>query len=361
VSLRGLLPSTDARLHNTSSYLNMLRGTDKPTREPLPYLPLPSPRTGQPPQTASKLEACLKAGRFARTCEIRAPRQPVFDRFDHEAHLLREAFDAINVTAYLNGKPSVPSPVAAGRLASMNIAAICQSTCRDHTKTSFVSELFQNQMSGVHNVLCLTGDSYAGVPKIKQVYDMDSALMLYEARFLREKSQVHFTGQATAQPPRLFLGTAINPFTNPMFVPVARLRQKAAAGADFVQTQAVFDVPRMAAFMEEVCRWNLHRELFILAGVPGVHLPQAIRDRLQSDDDIVHAGLSLARETIDALYDLPGISGVHLMLFGPDHEVLPQLVATLPAQRRDTTVPPAPSAASTIPPEGNTPCPNLLA
>jgi methylenetetrahydrofolate reductase (NADPH) len=117
VSLRGLLPSTDARLHNTSSYLNMLRGTDKPTREPLAYLSLPSPRTGQPLQTASKLEARLKAGRFARTCEIRAPRQPVFDRFDHEAQLLREAFDAFNVTAYLNGKPSVPSPVAAGRLA----------------------------------------------------------------------------------------------------------------------------------------------------------------------------------------------------------------------------------------------------
>lgn len=110
-----------------------------------------------------------------------------------EAEVIRDHFDAVNVTAYLNGKPSVPSPRVAAELQRMGIEAIAQATCRDHTKTSFVSELINNHTSGVQNILCLTGDSYAGKPKIKQVFDMDSSLMLYEARYLREKSTVHFS------------------------------------------------------------------------------------------------------------------------------------------------------------------------
>src|SRR5690606_1185640 len=128
----------------------------------------------------------------------------------------------------------------------------CQSTCRDHTKTSFVSELIENQLNGVNNVVCLTGDAYAGTPKIKQVFDMDSSLMLYEARHVREYGRIRFTGQQMEQPPKLFLGAAINPFTNPPNVPIRRLKQKAASGADFIQTQLIFDVKRFGEFMAHV-------------------------------------------------------------------------------------------------------------
>jgi ferredoxin len=215
-----LLPSPDARLYNTSSYLNSLAGRDQPARQPLPYLDLGRHRTTLPVQTASRLERRLKSGAFVRTCEVRAPRAAVFDRFREQALLVRDHFDAVNATAYLNGKPSLPSSVAAAELGKLGIEAVCQATCRDHTKTSIIAELLHNQMNGVHNTLCLTGDSYAAIPKIKQVFDMDGALMLYEARHLRETGVVHFTGEPCATP-RPFLGAAINPLTNPVNVPSA--------------------------------------------------------------------------------------------------------------------------------------------
>jgi hypothetical protein len=107
-------------------------------------------------------------------------------------------------------------------------------------------------MNGVHNTLCLTGDSYATVPKIKQVFDMDGALMLYEARHLRETGAVHFTGESIADALRPFLGAAINPFTEPVQVPVRRLKQKAAAGAD-LSRRSFLDWPTLA-FMERPWR-----------------------------------------------------------------------------------------------------------
>ena len=223
---------------------------------------------------------------------------------------------------------------------------VCQLTCRDVTKTSFISELIANDANGIHNVLCLTGDSYAGNPRIKQVFDMDSSLMVYEARHLREKGVIHFTGEPMKQAPRPFIGVAINPFTTPVNVPVRRLKQKAAAGADFVQTQLVFNLPAFEDFMKRFCDAGLDRELFLLAGVPvviskaamamiprvpGVDYPADVRRRLESASDLRQEGCRLARETVEAVSRMPGVRGVHLMLFGADHSVLPEIVSGLGA------------------------------
>jgi len=336
-----LLPSPDARLYNTSSYLNFLSGADRAAREPLPYLDLGERRTEQPVQTRSRLEARLKAGAFVRTCELRAPRTTHFDTFNRLALRLGEHFDAINATAYLNARPSLPSPVAAAQLAKLGIEAVCQATCRDHTKTSFIAELLENQMHGVNNVLCLTGDSYAGVPRIKQVFDMDAALMIYEARYLRDRSVIHFTGETMGEPPQPFLGGAINPFTTPINVPIRRLKQKVAAGVDFIQTQVVFDVAGFRRFMELVCQEGIDREVFLLAGVPvvtslralavlpripGVLLPDAVRRRLEQATDCSTEGVNVAREIAHEISHIPGVAGVHLMLFGPDHAVVPEVL-----------------------------------
>lgn len=350
-----LLPATDARLQNTSSYINYLSGADKPGRLPLKYQDLGMHRTALPIQTPSRLEARLKSGAFVRTCELRAPRTADFDRFAEQARLVGDHFDAVNATAYLNARPSLPSAVAAARLAELGIEAICQSTCRDHTKTSFIAELLQNQLNGVHNTLCLTGDSYRGVPRIKQVFDMDAALMLYEARYLRENGSIHFTGEKVTDAPRPFLGAAINPFTEPVNVPIRRLKQKAAAGADFIQTQVIFDMQAFAkGFMSLVCQEKIHEDLFILAGVPvvtskkaleilphipGVHLPDTVKQRLLSADDIESEGIDLARELVAQAMKIPGLSGVHLMLFGPDHSVVLDVIEPLESARGERKAP----------------------
>ena len=335
-----LIRSPDARLFNTSSWLNKVSGADEESTSWLPYLDLPAERTKLPLQTASLFEQSLKSGKFVHTCELRAPREPDFTGLRHHAELLKDHFDGFNCTAFLNGKPSLPSPLVAREIKQMGLEPICQATCRDHTKTSFISEMIENDINDVHNTLCLTGDSYVGTPKIKQVFDMDSSLMIYEARHLREHAEVHFTGQKLKSPPLTFLGGAINPFTQPGNVPIRRLRQKAAAGADFIQTQLVLDMPRFRGFMQEFCAEGLNKELFLLAGIPviisktalkfipkipGVHCPPDVMHRLESARDIRAEGLALARELINSARETEGVSGVHLMLFGADHSVLPEL------------------------------------
>lgn len=339
-----LIPSPDSALFNTSSYLNFLSGADKYGRTPLEYLDLGRNRVEQPVQTVSILESKLKQGRFVRTTEIRAPRMPSFQHVYQEAALLKGHFDAINVTAFLNGKPSIPSARVAAELQRLGIEAIAQSTCRDHTKTSFISELINNHLNGIHNVLCLTGDAYRGSPKIKQVFDMDSSLMIYEARYLRENAKVHFTGEEMAETPKPFIGCAINPFTTPENVPIRRLKQKAAAGADFIQTQAIFDLDAFRLFMQRFCDEGLDRDLFLLAGIPvligdgarkmlplipGFKIPEGVKARFDECSDLRDEGCRFAGELLQVVKDLPGVRGIHLMLLGSDHSVLPGIVAGL--------------------------------
>lgn len=348
-----LIASPDAALFHTSSYLNRLSGADLRTQAPLQPLQLPAGRTRQPVQTASRLERLLKAGRFVRTCELRSPREPDFAALHAEVRHIREHFDAVNATAYLNGKPSLPSATTAAELRLLGVEPVVQATCRDHTKTSFVAELVNCAMNDVHNVLCLTGDSYAGTPRIKQVFDMDAALMLYEARHLRERGRIHFTGAAMDRPPRPFLGAAINPFTTPANVPIRRLKQKVAAGADFVQTQLVFDLQRFRSFMAAVRDEGLDQEVFVLAGVPvvtsrkawqmlpqvpGIHIPPAVARRFDAAQDLGATGIAWAREAVAALRELPGVAGVHLMLMGSDHAVLPEVVAGLDGSHAPETI-----------------------
>lgn len=347
-TLPPLFPTPDTALTDTSSYLNWVTGSDRVGRKPLTYLELPANRTLEPIQTRSSLEARLKSGVFVRTCEVRSPRSADFTEMRRHAEQVAPYFDAINATAYLNGKPSLPSSLAATKLREINIEPISQCTARDNTKTSFISELLANHANEIYNTLCLTGDSYAGRPRSKQVYDMDSALMLYEARCLRETGVIYFTGDTLPDPPRPFLGAAINPFTTPENVPIIRLKQKAAAGADFIQTQLVFDIDRFRSFMRSVCEQGIDRDLFILAGVPvvtsrralavlpsipGVHIPAESLKRLESAANIKREGLALARELAAELSAMPGVSGVHLMLFGPDNVVLPDVVRDLPILR----------------------------
>ncbi len=340
-SCPNLLRSPDPTLFHTSSYLNYFTGKDELARTPIDYLELGTERKKQPQQTASALEAKLRSGVFVFTSEIRAPREAQIERVRTQALILKDHFDAVNATAYLNGKPSLPSSIASAEMARLGVEPICQSTCRDHTMTSYVSELITNQMNGVHNVLCITGDYYQGKPAVKQSYAMDSALMIYETRYLREKGAIHFSGESMKEPPKAFIGCAINPFTSPIHVPVRRLKQKIAAGADFVQTQIILDLERFRAFMAIFRDEGLDKELFLIAGlpvviakkalammpgVPGVSLPSQIKQRLEQTEDIVKEGVALAREMIQEVRGIPGVSGVHLMLFGMDHKVLPSVV-----------------------------------
>lgn len=359
-----LLEAPDPALFFTSSYANRLAGRDVAARAPLPSLELPAHRTAQPARTASGLERRLRAGRFVRTCELTPPPHGDLGAFRDKALQLRGRFDAVNVTAFVQGAPHVPSPVAAAELVRLGVEPIVHATARDHTRTSFVAELIANDLAGVHNVLCLTGDYATGAPPVGQGVGMDSALMLYEARHLAGTGTVRFTGRALARPPRPFLGAAINPFSDPPAVPVRRLRQKLAAGPDFVQTQMVFDLPRFRAFMERCRDHGLHREVFLIAGVPvvlsegawrcvsglpGIHIPADVRARLDGAADLKTEGMRLARELIAALCDMPGVAGVHLMAVRGSPAALLELADFADGLRRPGQAPRCPPAGPARP------------
>ncbi len=332
--------SPDMNLYFTSSYVNLITGRDQATRKPLECLDLGLGRKSQPIQTESSLEKAFKEKKFVFTCEVRSPKDGDYSKINKEVELLKKYFVAINATAFLSGLPGFSSAKTSEKLVAIGVEPISQATCRDHTKTSFISLLFELQESKINNLLCLTGDSYLGTPKIKQVWDMDSSLMLYEARYLRKNSEVHFCNQKVKRPPRIFLGAAINPFSSPIEMPIRRLKQKLLAGADFIQTQLIFDLEAFDDFMGFYHAEGIQNELFFLAGipvvtskkafehmilVPGVKISDKLKEEFRQANDIKGFGKQWAIKAIERIKSYEGIDGVHLMLVGSDFSVLPEI------------------------------------
>ncbi len=356
-----IMPAIDHAMVGTASLLNACTGADAGCRTPLPALTTAGWAEGEP-RTASRLEAALRSGRFVVTTELRAPRGSDLSRIRREANALRGSFDAINATAYLSGNPSLPSSVVARELQAMGVEAVAQVTARDCTRTTFAGELFSLAQGQVANLLCLTGDWRMGRPMVKPVYDLDASLMLYEARHLRERSRVFHTGEEVAQAPRPFLGCAINPLSDPIDVPVRRLRVKADCGAEFAQTQVLTETTRLADFMALAQAQDLPRRVAILAGIPvvtslkaldhlhrvaGVAVDPGFAARLRVAPDLRAAGIAEAERLCAEARAIRGIAGVHLMLFGLDYSALLDVASSLETRnsKPETQESPCPSPA----------------
>jgi 5,10-methylenetetrahydrofolate reductase len=185
---------------------------------------------------------------------------------------------------------------------------------------------------GVQNILCLTGDGVqAGdQPAAKPVFDFDSTSLLECIRTMRDKG--HFlSGRKLTTPPRVFLGAAANPFAPPYEYRAVHIAKKIAAGAQFIQTQYCFDVPLLRKFMDKVREQGLHEKAFFLIGVgplpssktarwmknnvPGVHIPDAIIERMEKAKDQRAEGKQLAVDLIQEIKEIEGVSGVHVMAY----------------------------------------------
>ena len=190
--------------------------------------------------------------------------------------------------------------------------------------------------------MCLSGDHqvFGNQPQAKNVYDLDSIQQLLVFNKLRNEGQV-WGGDALKEKPTLFLGAAANPFADPFAFRVTRLAKKIAAGADFIQTQAVFDLERFQAFMEEVVTQGLDQKVHILAGVmplkslamarhmqnnvSGITLPPELLQRLEAAEDVPAEGLAICRETIAELKKIKGVHGVHIMAIAWE-SMVPQII-----------------------------------
>jgi methylenetetrahydrofolate reductase (NADPH) len=215
---------------------------------------------------------------------------------------------------------------------------ILQMSCRDRNRIAMQGDMLGASAMGVANVLCLTGDGVQSGdhPEAKPVFDMDSISALGMVRQMRDES-AFLSGRTLSTPPRLFLGAAANPFAPPLDFRPQRLAKKVAAGAQFVQTQYCFDVDRLKTYMARVRDLGLLEKVFILPGVgplasaksaewirqnvAGVHIPDAVIQRLAGAKDQKQEGVELCIELMQEIKEIEGVSGIHLMAYRQEHRI----------------------------------------
>jgi len=283
-------------------------------------------------KTDGRLEQVLRGGGFAITAEVSPPDSADPEAVRRKGALLKEHVDAVNATDHTGATVHMSSWAVSALLAQMGVEPVMQMTCRDRNRLALQGDLLGAAALGVRNVLCLTGDhvSVGDHPEAKAVYDLDSLHLLRLARTMRDEG-AYLSGRKLATPPRLFLGAAENPFAAPFEFRPHRLAKKVEAGADFVQTQVVYDVERFAAFMQAVRDLGLHERVFILPSVgplrsarmarfmrdrvPGVVVPDEVMARIERTPEARQAaeGINLCVEIIQRLREIPGVAGVHII------------------------------------------------
>ena len=303
--------------------------------EPVPGYPLPI----LPGHTSpGRLERVLRAGEFAVTTELDPPDSADPEDVYRRARVFDGCVDAINATDGSGANCHMSSLAVCALLTRVGYAPVMQISCRDKNRIAIQGDILGGAAMGVCNLLCLTGDGVqAGDhPQALPVFDLDCMTLLETARTLRDEHRF-LSGRKITFAPRVLLGAAENPFTEPVQWRAQRLAKKVAAGAQFIQTQWCYDVPLLRSFMRQVEDLGLLDRVFILIGVgplrsaksaewirthvPGVHIPDAVVKRLAGAADPAAEGRQLCIDIIQEVRTLKGVHGVHVMAFRQEHTV----------------------------------------
>jgi len=290
----------------------------------------------------SNLEKVLESGKFAVTCEIGPPQSSNPEPLVHHARMLKGVADAFNLTDNQTAVVRLSSIASGAIILREGIEPVIQMTCRDRNRIALMSDLYGAAALGVKNVLCLTGDHqvFGNEKGSKNVFDLDSITELQVFDALRKEGKQP-GGEVIKDPPKMYLGCAENPFATPYEWRVSRLAKKIAAGANFCQTQCIYDMDMFAKWMEGVCARGLDKKIHILAGimplktvgaarymknkVPGMIVPDHIIDRMKSAKDQKEEGIKLCIEQIEAFKSMKGVHGVHIMAVAWE-DIYPRLV-----------------------------------
>ena len=296
----------------------------------------------QSQRAGSRLERVLSDGGFAVTAEIAPPGSSDPMDVRRTAALFRDSTDACNVTDCQRAMVRMSALAAAVLAMQEGVEPVLQLVLRDRNRIALQADLLGAAAVGVRNVLCLRGDPpHVGNERdATGVYDLTTEEFLSTARDLRDQGVLR-GGDRVESPPRLFLGATANPFGGSLEESFHNLRGKVSAGADFIQTQAIYDVDRFEEWMRLVRKEWLHEHVHILAGViplrsarmarfmaervPGVVVPREILHRMSTAPDPRAEGMSIALRTIRALRAIDGVHGVHLMAVNWE-EAVPALV-----------------------------------
>ena len=302
-------------------------------------------------KSGSNLEKVLKAGHFAFTGEVGPPRGTDVETVKKKAGYLKGMVDAVNITDNQTAMVRMSSWAASLILLSEGLEPNYQMVCRDRNRLAMQSDILGASAHGIKNMLCLSGDhqQFGDHPQAKGVFDIDSMQLISMVKKMRDDGK--FLGGADIDsPPELFIGAAANPFADPFEWRVHRLAKKINAGADFIQTQCIYNMEKMRKWIKQANDMGLTEKVYILAGVtpmkglgmarymknnvPGMDVPDETINRLKGVDKKKQAdeGIKMACEQIEEFKEMKGVAGVHLMAIEWEHKVpeIAELAKVLP-------------------------------
>lgn len=289
-------------------------------------------------KSGSRLEHVLRSGGFAVTSELNPPDSADPEDVFAAAAPLAEVTDAINATDASGANCHMSSIGICSLLTRRGLGTVYQISCRDRNRIAIQGDVLGAAAMGVRNVLCLTGDGVGAgdQPGAKPVFDFDALSLIRTIRTLRDDG-VFLSGRKVTKPPHLFIGAAENPCVDPLEWRPERLAKKVEAGADFIQTNYIFDIPRFEKFMNRVRDLGLEGKVYILAGVgplasakaarwmrsnvPGIHIPDEVIARLESAKNQGDEGRQICIELIQQVRQIAGVAGVHIMAYRREHLV----------------------------------------
>jgi 5,10-methylenetetrahydrofolate reductase len=297
--------------------------------------------------SGSNLEKTLAAGHFALTAEVGPPKGPDPAEVKEKAAILNGVADAFNVTDNQTAVVRMSSIAASKILSDEGLEPIMQIVCRDRNRIAMQSDLLGAHALGLRNVLCLSGDHQSagaggklnGHPGAKNVFDVDSIQLISIVKGLREGIQE--SGDTISPAAPFFIGAAWTPFGPPEKFRTIRLKKKIQAGADFIQTQAVYDMKRFAEAMARAEGMGLTEKAAILPGiivprsagmlkymnanVPGIEVPDQMIQRMKDAADPKAEGIKITLELIEAAKNISGVKGIHLQAIEAEG-ILPDII-----------------------------------
>ncbi|MBN1830505.1 MAG: methylenetetrahydrofolate reductase [Deltaproteobacteria bacterium] len=291
-------------------------------------------------KSGSNLEKVLSAGHFAFTGECGPPKGANIDHLKEKIAHLKGMVDAVNITDNQTAVVRMSSWAASAILIQEGIEPNFQMVCRDRNRLAIQSDILGAYAVGIRNMLCLSGDHqrFGNHPQAKNVFDIDSMQLIALAKKMRDEGKF-LNEEELDVAPRLFIGAASNPFADPTEFRVYRLAKKIASGADFIQTQCIYNMDLFRDFMKKAVDMGLHEKCYILAGVtpmksvgmaqymakavPGMDVPESLINRLRGagKGKTAEEGIKFALEQIEEFKEMEGVAGVHLMAIEWEHKV----------------------------------------
>ena len=288
----------------------------------------------------SSFRDTLNSGKFVITSEIAPPKGTNLEKMLHHIELLKDKVDALNVTDHQSSVMRFPSIGGCLAIKERGGEAILQMTCRDRNRLSLQAELLLAYSRGIKNILCLTGDA---VPvgdhkEAKGVFDLDSVQLL-SAIHLMESGQ-DMGGNSLDGAVELCAGAIVTPEANPIEPQQIKFEKKVEAGAEFFQTQAIYDLDNFSKFMQYAHRFpvkvlagivllsSARMAKYMTENVPGIFVPQELIDELTAapKEEVLAKGIEIAGRMIAALKKDSICDGVHIMAIGKE-DVVPDILA----------------------------------